>query len=128
MFKEIGQLAGVLKNLPRMREQLDKMKQRLTQIQAEGDAGGGMVKVKANGSMEIMSCQISDELLKMNDKEMLEDLIMGAANVALKKVRQQVAEETSRLAGDMGLPAGLNFPGMGEENDDTEDLSEDEEE
>ena len=85
------------------------MKSKLTQIVAEGDAGAGMVKVKMNGAMEMISCALSDDLLKLNDKEMLEDLIKAATNVALQKVRQQVAQETSRIAGDMGMPPGISI-------------------
>ena len=103
----------MLKNLPKMREEMQKLQARLGQITAEGDAGGGMVRAKVNGQMEVVSCSISDELLKGNDKELLEDLVRAALNQALQRVRQEIAEETSKAAGGMGLPGGLNLPGMG---------------
>jgi DNA-binding YbaB/EbfC family protein len=111
MFKEIGQLAGLMKNLPRIREEMGRLQERLQQITAEGDAGGGMVKAKVNGQMEVIACRISDEALK--DRELLEDLIRGAVNQALQRVRQLVAEETSKMASGLGLPAGMNLPGLG---------------
>jgi nucleoid-associated protein EbfC len=112
MFKELGQMMGVMKNLPKIREEMEKLQSKIAQLQADGDAGGGMVKVRVNGHMEVLGCTISEEAWKANDKEFLEDLIAGAANQALKKVRQMVAEETSKMATGMGLPPGLNLPGV----------------
>ncbi|HYV38830.1 MAG TPA: YbaB/EbfC family nucleoid-associated protein [Gemmataceae bacterium] len=112
MFGQLGQLAGMLKNLPKIREEMDKLQGSIARITAEGDAGGGMVKVKVNGHMEVLRCEISDELMKMNDREMLEELIAGAVNQAIKKAKQTVAEETSKMASGLGLPAGMNLPGI----------------
>src|SRR5215468_10015281 len=113
MFKEIGQLAGLMKNLPKIREEMGKLQERMGQIVADGDAGAGMVKTKVNGHLEVQNITISDEALKMNDKEMLEDLIAAAVNQALKKARQLVAGETGKMATGLGLPAGMNLPGLG---------------
>jgi nucleoid-associated protein EbfC len=112
MFKEIGQFASILKNLPKIREEMERLQTRLGQISAEGDAGGGMVKIRANGHMEITACVLGAEALKANDKELLEDLIKAAVNQALQRVRAQVAEETSKMATGFGLPPGLNLPGV----------------
>ena len=65
MFKEIGQMASLMKNLPKIREEMDKLQGRLAQLSTEGDAGGGMVKVKVNGQQEIMSCTLTDEAYKL---------------------------------------------------------------
>lgn len=113
MFKEIGQVASLLKNLPKIREEMERLQGRLGQIIAEGDAGGGMVKVRINGHMEVQRCTLSDEAARMNDKELLEDLIAAATNQALQKIRQQVSEETSKMAAGLGMPAGMNLPGLG---------------
>jgi hypothetical protein len=112
MFKEIGQLASLMRNLPKIREEMSQLQQKLAQISAEGDAGGGMVKARVNGHMEVTACTISEELLKQNDRELLEDLVRGAVNQALQKARQLVADETSKMATGLGLPAGMNLPGL----------------
>src|SRR5437899_3082830 len=112
MFKEIGQIASLLKNLPKIREEAEKLQQKLAQVTAEGDAGAGMVKVRINGKMEVLSCTLSDEAVRLGDKEMLEDLIKSAVNQALQRTRQQVAEETGKMATGLGLPPGMNFPGL----------------
>jgi hypothetical protein len=112
-FKGIGQLASLLGNLPKLQEEMEKFQQRVGQITAEGDAGAGMVRVRVNGRMEVLGCSLSDEALRLNDREMLEDLIQAAANQALDKVRAQLKEETGRMATSFGLPPGLNLPGLG---------------
>src|SRR5215831_12677644 len=112
MFDKLSAIAGLIKNLPKMKEEIERTQQRLGQLTAEGDAGGGMVKVRANGRMEILGCAISDEAMKMNDREMLEELVRSAATQALEKVRRLAAEEMGKTVSGMGLPAGLNLPGM----------------
>jgi len=113
MFKEIGAIAGLFKNLPKIREEMEQLQGRLAQITVDGDAGGGMVKVKVNGRLELQACVLSDEAMKLNDKELLEDLIVAATNQAMQKARQQVAEQTAKVATGLGLPPGFNLPGMG---------------
>jgi DNA-binding YbaB/EbfC family protein len=113
MFKEIGQIAGMMKNLPKIREEMERLQQRLGQLSAEGGAGGGMVKVKVNGKLEMQSCAITEEAMRLGDRELLEDLLTAAVNQALQKARQLVAEETSKMATGLGLPPGMNLPGMG---------------
>jgi len=113
MLGQLGQLASLMKNLPKIREEMDKLQGAIAKITAEGDAGGGMVKCKVNGHMEVLRCDISDELLKLNDREMLEDLVRAAVNQAIKKVKQAVADETGRMATGLGLPASMNLPGIG---------------
>jgi len=107
MFKELGQMMSMLKNLPKMKEEAEKLQQQLAQIHADGNAGGGMVTARVNGTMQLVSCTISEDALKMQDKEMLEDLVTAAVNQALQKARELVAEETGKMAMGMGMP---NFP------------------
>src|SRR6516162_9453873 len=96
MFEKLSAFAGLIRNLPKMKEEIERAQQRLGQLTAEGDAGGGMVKVRANGRMEILSCTISDDAMKSNDRELVEELIRSAANQALEKVRRLAAEEMSQ--------------------------------
>jgi nucleoid-associated protein EbfC len=109
----LGQLTGLMKNMPKIKEEMDNLQQRIAQITAEGDAGAGMVKVRVNGRFEVVACILSEEALRLNDREMLEDLIKAAVNQAITKARQQTAEETEKMATSLGLPAGMmKLPGM----------------
>ena len=112
-IKDLGQLVSLMTKLPsidKIKEEAERMQQRLAEITAEGDAGAGMVKVRVNGRMEILQCQISSEAL--NDKEMLEDLVAAAVNQAIARVRQLTAEETGKMASNLGIPPGMNIPGL----------------
>jgi DNA-binding YbaB/EbfC family protein len=104
MFKQIGQIGSLLKNLPKMKAAMEDLQQRLGQLVAEGNAGGNMVTAKVNGRLEVLSCVISDEALKLQDKEMLEDLIVAAVNQAIVKVNQLRADETQKMASNLGMP------------------------
>jgi DNA-binding YbaB/EbfC family protein len=113
MIKEMGQVMGLLKNLPKMQGEMEKLQQRIAQLIIEGTAGGGMVTVKVNGKMEVLSCNVSDDAWKLNDKELLEDLVKGATNHALAKARQLVAEETAKMSQNLGFPGmPSNMPGL----------------
>jgi DNA-binding YbaB/EbfC family protein len=112
LFKGLGQFAGLMRQLPRIKEEMERLQERLGQLSAEGDAGGGMVRVRVNGRMEVLSCSLSDEVMQLNDREMLEDLIRAATNQALERIRKQVAEETGKMAAGFGLPPGMGLPGM----------------
>jgi DNA-binding YbaB/EbfC family protein len=110
MFKEMGQIFQLMRNLPKLKEEAERIKNNLAQLTAEGDAGAGMVRVRVNGKMEVLQCQISDEALQLGDKEMLEDLVRSATNQALEKVRKLAHEETTKLAAGLGLPPGVELP------------------
>ena len=112
MFKELGQIMGLAKQLPKIKEEMDRLQQRLAQVSAEGDAGAGMVKVRVNGKQEVVACTISDEAFKAGDREVLEEMVRGAVNQALDRVRKLAAEETSKMATNLGLPLGVGLPGM----------------
>ena|ERR671930_158300 len=112
MFKEIGQFANLMRNLPKIKEEVEQLQERVGRIVAEGDAGAGMVKVRVNGRMEVLACTLTDEALKSGDREMLEDLIKAATNQAITKARQLVAEETGKMATGLGLPPGMGLPGL----------------
>jgi DNA-binding YbaB/EbfC family protein len=115
MLKGLRQVASLMGNQSKLKEEVEKLQQRIGQIIAEGDAGAGMVKVKVNGRFEVQGCTISEEAMKLNDREMLEDLLKAATNQALAKARDLVAEENGKMAANLGLPigpGGLNLPGM----------------
>src|SRR5260370_29155677 len=110
MFKGLGQLANLMQQLPKIKAEMERLQQRLGQVVAEGDAGGGMVKVRVNGKQEVLSCTLSDEVVRLNDREMLEDLIRAASNQALQRARQLAAEGTTKVAAAVDRPPGTGVP------------------
>jgi DNA-binding YbaB/EbfC family protein len=116
MFKELGAMMSLLGNKGKIQEEIQKFQASVGQITAEASSGAGYVTVKVNGKLEVLSVRISDEAMKLNDREMLEDLIAAATNQALAKVRAQLAEESAKMAANIGLPPGMlggGLPGMG---------------
>ncbi|MCI5064451.1 YbaB/EbfC family nucleoid-associated protein [bacterium] len=102
-----GNMQDMMKQAQKMQEQLAKLQEDAKEEEAEGSAGGGMVKVVASGSQEIRSLQIEKEVVNPDDIEMLQDLIVAAANEALKNVQGKVQEKMSKITG------GMNIPGLG---------------
>jgi DNA-binding YbaB/EbfC family protein len=116
MFKELSAMMGLLGNKDKMQAEMAKYQAAVAAITAEGASGGGMVTVKVSGKLEVLSVKISDDAMKLNDREVLEDLVSAACNQAFGKAKELVAEETAKMAGSMGLPpgmlGGLGLPGM----------------
>lgn len=112
MFKEIGQLASLMRQLPKIKEEAEQFQAKLSQIQVDGSAGGDMVRVRVNGRMELTSVSISESAWALQDREMLEDLLAAAANQALGKARELVNSEMQTMAQNLGLPPGAGLPGL----------------
>ena len=113
MFKELGQVMGLMKNLPRLQAAMQDMQTKLGQITVEGNAGAGMVVVAVNGRMELTKCVISEDAIKLNDREILADLVMAAVNMGISKAREEVAKASQAVAQEAGLPLPPGMlPGM----------------
>lgn len=112
MFKELGQLAGLMRNMGKIREEAERFQSRLGEISAEASSGGDMVTAKVNGRMQVLKITISEAAYALQDREMLEDLVTAAVNLAIEKVREQVNVEAQAMAGNMGLPPGVDIPGL----------------
>ncbi len=113
-------LKSGMPNMQAMMKQVQKMQERVAQVQAElehktvvGDAGGGMVKVTANGKQQIVKIEIEPEVVKAEEKDLLEDLVVAATNQALEKAAALAQEEMQKATRGM-LPniPGLNIPGF----------------
>ncbi len=105
MVKGIGDL---VRQAQKLQSQMARVQEEMAAKTVEGSAGGGMVTVIANGKQEVMSIKIDPEVVDPNDIEMLQDLVVAAANDALKKAQEMVASEMSKLTGGMNL----NLPGL----------------
>jgi len=97
-------LGDLMKQAQRMKAEMDRIQAEVAAKTVEGSAGGGMVTVVANGKCEILSVRIDPEVARGEDQEMLQDLVTAAVNDALRKARELLAQEVSRVAGGLGLP------------------------
>ncbi|MCH9007882.1 MAG: YbaB/EbfC family nucleoid-associated protein [Calditrichaeota bacterium] len=107
-------MGDILKQAQQMQEKMQKIQDELGDLQVEGSAGGGMVTVTANGRQEIIGIKIDQQVVDPDDVEMLEDLVVAAANQALEKAQEMANNEMGKAAGGMlgNLPPGFKIPGM----------------
>lgn len=89
-----------------------KMEEQMDSIEVEGNAGGGMVKIMMNGHKNVISVEISKEVVDPDDVEMLQDLVTAAANDALAKVDDELKDNLGGMPGMPGMPGGFQFPGF----------------
>ena len=99
----------LMKQAQQMQEQMAKAQDELADEVVEASAGGGMVKVKANGALEILEITISREAIDPDDPEMLSDMVLAAVNEALRSAQKLVE---TKLGGAMGGIQGLGLPGL----------------
>ena len=102
-----GNMNNLMKQAQRMQKQMEETKAALEEKEYEGTAGGGVVKVKMNGKKEITEVKISEEVVDPEDIEMLEDLIMAAANEALRKMEELSNARMAEITGGAGGLGGL---------------------
>lgn len=99
-------MGNMMKQAQKLQSQMLKMQEELGGKTVEATAGGGMVRVTANGKQQIVSIQIEPEVVNPDDVEMLQDLVTAAVNDALIKSQQLASAEMSKLTG------GFNIPGL----------------
>ena len=104
-----GGLGNLMKQAQAMQENMQKMQQEVANMEVEGQAGGGMVKVTMTGRHDVKRVQIDDSLLG-DDKDMLEDLIAAAVNDAVRQVEKMTQDKMAGLTGGMNLPPGFKLP------------------
>ncbi len=101
-----GNLGGMMKQAQALQEQLAKLKDEAAHKTVKASAGGGMVEATVNGAQEIISIRIDPEVMKDQDVDMLQDLVISATNEALRKSRELMADELK------GLTGGIQIPGL----------------
>ena len=90
-----------------MQEKMAKIQEDLANKTITGSSGGGMVNVTATGKGDILGISIEEELITVEEKQMLQDLITAAVNDAIRKARDLGKQEMA------GLTGGMQIPGLG---------------
>lgn len=104
-----GGLGGLMKQAQQMQQNMQKAQAELANVEVEGQAGSGMVKVIVTCAHEVRRVSLDDSVLS-DDKEMLEDLIVLALNDAIKKAEAISQQRMSGFSAGMGLPPGMKLP------------------
>lgn len=110
-LRNMAGLAGVMKDLPRIKAKMEEVQQRLETITVEASTGGGAVTAKANAKMRIIGVKVDPALLaglvdakEPADREIAEELIAGAVNAVLEKAKERAGAEFQDAAQELGLP------------------------
>ena len=110
-LKNMAGMAGLLRDLPKIKAKMEEVKRELERVHVEAETGGGAVRATANGQMRITSVRVDQAMLSTlvdassaDDRAMAEDLIAGAVNAALQKAKEAASEHVSEAARELNLP------------------------
>jgi hypothetical protein len=100
---------GLMKQAAEFKSKMEAMQAELDSIQVDGAAGGGLVAVTLSGKGDLRNARIDDSLLKSDQKEILEDLIVAAHADARRKLEAMLQDKMQSLTGGLPLPPGMKL-------------------
>jgi len=106
-MKDLNDILGMA---TRVQEEMQKAQAELDNVEVEGVSGGGLVRVKASAKGRIIGLSVDDSLIVLEDKAILEDLIVAAFNDARQKADETANEQMSKMASGIPLPPGFKLP------------------
>jgi len=104
-----GGLGNLMKQAQQMQDNMQKLQAKMAEMEVEGAAGAGLVRVVMTGKHDVRRVSIDPSLLA-DDKDMLEDLVAAAVNDAVRKVEAMVQEKMSAATAGLPLPPGFKLP------------------
>ena len=105
----MADILGLMKQAAELKTKMEAMQAELDQIEVEGAAGGGMVKIKMTARGEVKSVSLDRSLMKPEEAEIVEDLLVAAHADARRKAEAQLQEKMKTLTGGLALPPGLKL-------------------
>ncbi len=103
-------MLGLMKQAQVMQAKMQEMQAELEQLEVEGQAGGGMVRVTLSAKGQMKGLAIDDQLIKPDEKVILEDLIVVAHEDARKKAERLLEEKMKGMTAGLSLPPGMKLP------------------
>ena len=104
-----GNMSNLMKQAQRMQRQMEESQKELETKEFTAKAGGGAVEVTVTGKKEVTKVKLSEEVVDPDDIDMLEDLVMAAANEALRMAEEANTEAMSKMTGGLGMGGGFPF-------------------
>jgi DNA-binding YbaB/EbfC family protein len=104
MAQGIGGMGNLMKQAQEMQARLSKIQEELASKTVEGSAGGGMVQVTVTGQLALSAVKIDPTVINPEEKDMLEDLVLAAVNDGMRKARDMVSTEMSKITGGFKIP------------------------
>jgi len=103
-------IGNMMKQAQQLQKKMSEAQEKLNSIEVEGTSGGGLVKVVATAKGEFKRLLIDETLMKPDEKDVAEDLILAAINDAKLKGEQAAQEEMKNITGGLPLPPGMKLP------------------
>ena len=103
----MGNMAGMMKRVQKMQNEMKKMQDELKRKTVDVTAGGGAVRIVMDGEKQVQSLTLDPAAVDPEDVEMLQDLLTAAFNEATRKVDDMMKTEMGKLASGLGLPPGM---------------------
>jgi nucleoid-associated protein EbfC len=100
---------GLMKQATELKSKMEAMQAELERLEVEGSAGGGLVTVALSGKGDLRTVRVDDSLLKPDQKEIVEDLIVAAHADAKRKLESTLQDKMQALTGGLPLPPGLKL-------------------
>ncbi len=106
----LGDMMGMMKQAKELQEKMQSLQDEVAAMEVEGSSGGGLVSVVMSGKSEMKRLKIDPSLLKPEEAEIVEDLIVAAVNDARAKAEAVLADKMRAMTSGMGLPPGMKLP------------------
>ena len=103
-------ISNMMKQAQQLQKKMSEAQEKLNSIEVEGSSGGGLVKVTATAKGEIKRIELDNSIMKPEEKEITEDLIVAAINDAKQKGEVAAQQEMKNLTGGLPLPPGMKLP------------------
>jgi DNA-binding YbaB/EbfC family protein len=100
---------GMMKQAAQLQSKMQAMQDELGHVEVEGIAGGGLVSIRMTAKMEVKAVKIDPSLMKADEREILEDLLVTAHHDAQRKAEAAMQEKMKDFTGGLGLPPGLGL-------------------
>ena len=100
---------GMMKQAAQLQSKMQAMQDELAHIEVEGMSGGGLITVRMTAKMEVKAVKIDPSLMKADEREILEDLLVTALGDARRKAEAAMQDKMQSLTGGLGLPPGLGL-------------------
>jgi DNA-binding YbaB/EbfC family protein len=110
MLKGLGDMARLVQQAKEMQEKLAEAQARVAALEADGEAGAGLVRAAVSGKGELKRLAIDPSLLTPEDRETLEDLVVAAVNAAHARAQEKAQAEMAALTAGLPLPPGMKLP------------------
>jgi len=103
-------IMGMMGKVKEMQAKMEKMQEEIAALEVEGTSGGGLVTVRMSGKGSLLGVKIDPSLLKEDEIEILEDLLVAAHNDAKQRAEAVTAEKTRDLTAGLPIPPGMKLP------------------